>query len=407
MNLAEHKGILFCGMATSFERDRHSRSSSYIYAKKSSDSPWELEADFGPRTSRVGALYSARFVNDASGKPIPDGPVDVLVAFTMKLEGAGQSSLQARIRNDDTDKWLTVDLPVQGASKPNVRDAYLHRDSVTGADLLFVAANPSPLGLITGVYNANAPGGIRWSSEPEITARARRGTSKWFGMAVVNGILLASDANIVYRRIDGAKPEWVEVLEFPRAGDEGGAEVRGLTAVPNLKNSTGWSENQMLIFATQFNLWRMRVPATAKAPHPNESELDMRPWLNERLGSSVVFAEAAFNQLRFFQPLEKWPIGFQVVFEVPGKTLSNKDPASYRLEPNAWFLLRDIDANYELQEITSNKRLFLARDFEPSPFPGEQDILYACGYNGSYWKGSLGSAWIYQGTLQSSKVVEK
>jgi hypothetical protein len=45
--------------------------------------------------------------------------------------------------------------------------------------------------------------------------------------------------------------------------------------------------------------------------------------------------------------------------------------------------------------------LYLARDFLPSPFPTEKGVLYACGYNGSYFKGSLGTAWIYRGTIKS------
>jgi acetyl esterase/lipase len=42
---------------------------------------------------------------------------------------------------------------------------------------------------------------------------------------------------------------------------------------------------------------------------------------------------------------------------------------------------------------------FLARDFAPSPFPEEADVLYACGFNGSCMKGSLGTAWVYRGEL--------
>lgn len=408
MNLASHKGMLFCGMATSFERDRHSRSSSYIYIKKGSDSPWKLEADFGPGTSRVGALLSARFENDASGNPIPGGPKEILVAFTMRTHERESSNLQARIRDDATGRWETIDMPVPTAEQPNVRALHLHRDSVTGADLLIVAANPSPLGIITGTWDAEAPGGIRWNPVPEITAQGRRGASKWFGMATVNGTLFASDVNAVYRRLDGPEPRWIEVLQFPRgAGDLAGAEVRGLTAVPNPRELTGWDEEEMLFLATQFHLWRMRVPVDPKASHPNVSELDLNPWLSERLDGDVIFAEAAFNPLRRYQPAGpetlRWPIGFQVVFTVPGKSLSKGDPTSYELKPNAWFLIRDREANYTLQEIapaeSSDARLFLARDFELSPFPKEKGVLYACGYNGSYFKGSLGTAWIYKGTL--------
>ena len=97
-----------------------------------------------------------------------------------------------------------------------------------------------------------------------------------------------------------------------------------------------------------------------------------------------------------------WPIGFQVVYPVAGKKLSNRDPDSFRLKDDAWFLLRDQNASYTLHRIASTARLFLARDFKPSPFASEAGVLYACGFNGAYWKGSLGTAWVYKGTLQSA-----
>jgi acetyl esterase/lipase len=405
MQLVVHRGRLFCGMATSFERDRYSRSSSYIFSKAAADAPWELKVDFGPGTSRVGQLFSARFENDGDGQPIAGGPQEILVAFTMSLAGRrGVLPLQMRVRDDATGRWLTVDLPTPKVAGSNVREVWLHRDSVTGADLLFVGANPSPLGIFVGSYDPTAPGRIRWKTTPEIAAQGRRGTSKWFGMATVNGAMFASDVDSVFRRVDGPRPRWVRVLQFPRGvGDEGGAEVRGLTAVPNPQSLTGWPEEKMLVLATQMKIWRMRVPADADETHDHAVELDLLPWLSQRLGEPVIFAESAFNRLTPFQTASNatplWPVGFQVIYPVPGKKLSRRDPGSYRLKDDAWFLLRDAQANYTLHRIDSDARLFLARDFKPSPFVNESHILYACGYNGSHFKGSLGTAWIFKGTL--------
>jgi arylsulfatase A-like enzyme/acetyl esterase/lipase len=409
MQLVVHRDMLFCGMATSFERDRYSRGSSYIYSK-ASKAPWKLEADFGPGTSRVGQMFSARFERDGTGKPLAGGPKQVLVAFTMnggRLDGE-PTPLQMRVRDDATGKWETVALPTPKVADSNVRELWLHRDAVTGADLLFVCANPSPLGIYRGSFDETAPARIRWHAEPEIKAQGRRGTSKWFGMATVNGVLLASDVDSVYRREDGPNPRWTKVVQFPRGvGNEGGAEVRGLTAVPNPKALTNWSEKEMLLLAVQMKLWRLRVPEKPDAKHDQVAELELVPWLGKRLGEPVVFAESAFNRLTPFRPSPDaapvWPIGFQVVYPVPGKTLSNQDPESYRLKDEAWFLLRDEKANYTLHRIESDRRLFLARDFKPSPFPEEPHTLYACGYNGSYFKGSLGTAWIYHGELPNPK----
>jgi len=405
MQLVAHDGMLFCGMATSFERDRYSGASSYIYKKAGADESWQLEADFGPDTSRVGQMFSARFETDGDGKPIPGGPKEVLVAFTMNIGGrSGTEALQVRVRDDETGVWRTHDLPTPRVPKANVREVWLHRDRVTGADLLFVAASPSPLGILIGSYDEEAPGGIRWQTEPEIVSKGRRGTGKWFGMATVNGVLLAADLDTVYRRQDGPEPTWTEVAAFPRGvGDEGGAGVRGLTAVPNPGDLTDWPEDEMLFLATRMKLWRLRVPDETTMEHERTVELDLCPWLSVELDDTVVFAEAAFNRLEPFVPetgaSPVWPVGFQVVYEVPGKTLSNQDPDSFRLKDHAPFLLRDDRGCYTLDRIDSEKRLFLVRDFHPSPFPANPNTLYGCGYNGSYFKGSLGTAWIFRGRL--------
>jgi acetyl esterase/lipase len=407
MQLVTHRGMLFCGMATSFERERRSGASSYIYSKASAAAAWKLEADFGSGTSRIGQMFSARFEHDAKGKPIPGGPQDILVAFTMNQgRRTGDKPLQMRVRDDATGQWHTHDLPTPKVAEANVRELWLHRDRVTGADLLFVAANPSPLGILAGVFDPAAPGRIRWRSEPEITAQGRRGTSKWFGMTTVNGVLLASDVDAVYRRDDGPQPKWTKVLQFPRGvGDEGGAEVRGLTAVPNPPSITGWPEKEVLLLATQMKLWRMRVPPLTTDNHVHSAELDLVPWFAAQTGESIVFAESAFNRLTSFRSAPdaapQWPIGFQVVYSVPGKQPSNHDPESYRLKDDAWHLLRDDKANYTLHRIASDRRLFLARDFKPSPFAEEPHTLYACGYNGAYFKGSLGTAWIFKGTVKA------
>jgi hypothetical protein len=155
MQLVTHRGMLFCGMATFFERDRHSRSSSYIYSKTAADAPWKLEADFGPGTSRIGQMFSARFEHDEQGRPIPGGPQVVLVAFTMNLarRGSNPAPLRMRVRDDATGGWHTHELPTPKVAGANVRELWLHRDCITGADLIFVAASPSPLGLFTGALN--------------------------------------------------------------------------------------------------------------------------------------------------------------------------------------------------------------------------------------------------------------
>jgi hypothetical protein len=46
--------------------------------------------------------------------------------------------------------------------------------------------------------------------------------------------------------------------------------------------------------------------------------------------------------------------------------------------------------------------LFLARVSKFSPFADGMGVLYVCGFNSSYRKGPLGTAWIYKGMLPSN-----
>ena len=72
-------------------------------------------------------------------------------------------------------------------------------------------------------------------------------------------------------------------------------------------------------------------------------------------------------------------------------------------------MLRNQRGEYTLRSIFDptepDRLLFLARDFEVSPFPGEENVIYAGGFNGSFFKGSLlGTAWVYRGELLESAV---
>lgn len=50
----------------------------------------------------------------------------------------------------------------------------------------------------------------------------------------------------------------------------------------------------------------------------------------------------------------------------------------------------------------TDANLFLARASKFSPFADGLGVLYARGFNSSYWKGRLGTAWIYKGMLPSN-----
>jgi hypothetical protein len=105
MNLAAHKGWLFAGMGTDFEENAYSGHSASVYARPNAHAEWRLDADFGPGTARVGAMFSVCLRHCPDGKPIPEGPVERLVVGTIKMRRAGEPSpLQVWVRDDQTGK---------------------------------------------------------------------------------------------------------------------------------------------------------------------------------------------------------------------------------------------------------------------------------------------------------------
>ena len=79
-------------------------------------------------------------------------------------------------------------------------------------------------------------------SNPLIGRAGTRGgpgfsVGKWFGMAEVNGVLLASNNRAIYRRVDVYNPRWVRIAEFPPTSESANPEIRGLTAYPTLRIS--------------------------------------------------------------------------------------------------------------------------------------------------------------------------
>ena len=159
MNLAAHKGRLFAGMGADFEQDAHSSYSALVYMRPSAQAEWRLDADFGPGSARVGAMLSVRLRHGPDGKPIPGGPVERLVAGTVNMRRIGEPSpLRVWVRNDQTGKWQACVVSKTPVAQYTIRDMIVHRDQVTGADVVILGASPAPLGLFRAVYDPACAG---------------------------------------------------------------------------------------------------------------------------------------------------------------------------------------------------------------------------------------------------------
>lgn len=281
-----------------------------------------------------------------------------------------------------------------------------HRDRVTGVDRVFVAASDKPLGIFSASLDANT-GALMWGDKPEFVYEPERGSPKWFGMAECNGSLYATTNAGVYRREDGVAPHWELVLPSPTPVSRN-RELRGLTAVPNPKSITGWPDKEMLIFSNDMAMWRASCPADPKKAHDVEAvqEIDLRAQLSKTYGREVAFVEAAFNRLNPLYVADDtpiWLVGFTWSYPVLDT------PAGSGLDPvgQAFFAVRTLEGAYTLHRISDSADpheniLLLIRDAVPSPFVGEERVVYAAGFNEAYLKGSMGTAWVDRGVWSPS-----
>lgn len=417
MNLTSHRGALYAGFATVREPAGHSDNRSYIYRLDSAGGGWALDATFPPGTGRVDALESIRFETDLRGAPLTT-PVDLLVAAT-NWASRDPYPVRVHVRDDGASRWMetTVGPPIRAYEARQVAG---HRDTVTGTDLVFVAASDAPLGIYSAGYDPDAPARLRWNPEPEILAEVERGEPKWFGLTAANGALYASNRDGVFRRIDGPAPRWDRVADLRSPPGTVNPEVRGLTAVPNIPDETGWPEPVMLVFSRRGAMWRMR----AGADHEVQLERDLAEAAAPLVvGWDVRLAEAAFNRLIPWTDVtgrRSWPIGFQIAFGDPGArpddilgTFDGAEApdltAQIAVHRTAPLVLRGADGTYSgvttIRAAESpSATLILARDFETSPFAGEAGVVYAAGGNVSMSgrREALGLAWIYRGAREPS-----
>ncbi len=422
-NIIAHKGKLFAGCAT-VQDGGYGNQQSYVYRKDSANQPWVLDATFPSGTFRVDAMLSITFENDEHGNPIPGGPVTKLVAATNK-GGSPVLPVRVFVRDDTTGTWIEQQISNQTASSYEARNLGYHRDSVTGADMIFVGASSAPMGIYAGVYDASVPGAIRWHADPEQVAETNAGSEKWFGMDRANGQLFASNRWKIYKRNDGAFPSmWtaVAVNATSGAGDSQNPELRGLTGVPNPSAVTGWPEAQMLIFSWRSKIWRMR----AAAPWTQVEEVDLKSRVAADTGrTNLLYVEAIPNTvLAWTKPGESsptFPIGFQAIFGDPPPAATAVLPRDifnpgdmtgvYCGHPQGLYYERDINGNYgPLQQIVDpaepGKELIWPRGWAASPFPDETNAIYSAGYNVSVSQRSgddaLGRAWVYRGSIATA-----
>lgn len=404
-HLIPHAGKLWAGIG--YWKDQPGRDPSpgaQVLVKTGSQSDWIVDHSWGPGYVRVDSLASVAFTTDAKGETLRS-PKTILLAGVSEASGSRATTVWSR--DDATQSWsrmvLTNDSTVSSseAERPYVRVIQGYVDQVTGVYYVFAGAAKGAI--YKGVYDPTVAGQIRWESEPEFYP----GRNRIHAMAVANGRLYAtvgrdreSDVGGLYERIDGSRPRWQRVYQWPAINSPryyGG--MRGLTAI-----STAGQSSQLLLGARE-------QPGVLELIDPsrehkvvetfNYREYFERLW--GRLGGAAAIA--AYNNITFMKHPDTGENAYLIGLWVNHPDLRASNTA---LGLSSWYLVRRENNKYEYGRVfdpehplpDAPKGLRATRTIVVSPFSEDQGrVLYFGGYDAGGEGRKHNTAWIYRAVV--------
>ncbi len=367
---------------------------------------WQVDLDTGKSNEydleymKGNILKSITFTQDTSGRSF-DRPVSLLVmAAGARFDRGGAVSVW--VRNDELNTWHHT-LVRHGSSVGGVRwvprDMQVYRDKITGIEKIFLLlGNP---GVITGIYDPKNPSKIRWARNTEFPFLTRGAfRSRPLGMVQANGSLFFSVDDAIYRRVDGQRPTWVEVINFGDDIDTDVGGIRGLTAV---SNPNGKGESLLFAWAPggRSTSQIMRLDPDGKGGYSRHEEVNILELMSQRLGVRVSYTLAAHNMM---YPVRHPKSGKTVHIIGFQGNIHGKDHLRWkgsRLYGGAMYAIRHDENKYTLHEVNQPYRkgkvpLVSPRTFCQSPFG--DNYFYIAGHDASL-RISDDMAWVYKATL--------
>jgi Ca2+-binding EF-hand superfamily protein len=411
--LVAHRGMVFASFGATYRRPPTPDPDFVGHAilrKETADGPWCVDFDFGPRPYRVEVMTAVSFTTDGAGRELPQ-PVPRLVAARWS------PNKTILVRDDEAGKWLESTVlegpPLPPGAVFTARSFGSHVDRVTGVQGLFAGVWQGHGGAVgeyrssvyRAVFDGKAPGGLRWSPEPELT-----GVGRIMAFAECNGDLYASccifdDTPLsggIFRRVDGPEPRWGQVYRWKeynlQVWDDEQRMMRGLTAVPDLK-----TPGKQVLIGFRFFPEPMIERIDPQQGHKAPVELQLNDFFGQAFFGGDRYLgtiRAAYNPFTpFTDPRTGQTVhlcGVQIYH--PGFPNQPHNGSHY--------LLRRADATYDWAPIFDpahpvpvGRSLDATRRILVSPFAEDQGrVVYFAGYDGPFADNR--SAWIYKAEMR-------
>lgn len=410
MGLAVHDRKLFAG--NSYWNETREPRRGQIFRLDEANGRWMLDFEMPPRYSRVASLLSATFSQDRQGAPIK--PLSVLVAGATYDKGSKASGPAGLFLRQPDGGWVRRDLgsTAHPFAYTQVRSLGQWRDTVTGADLLFVGANPTPLGIFAGAADERAPGALAFDEAPEFTPR---GYERIMGFAGCDGVFYAATQRQILRRHDGPSPRWEVMIDLAAAPDIKSLaqdlheywrkedDIRGFRCDPA-------SASPRLLFSALNRAFAFNPIAPRNATSRLTVEADYTALFRAATGRRVHYIQAqdAITIENDDGRVTEW-IGAEAFYDPDYLKSGEANFPHWKsgFGKDAWMIVREVvdgAARYRFVEVRPGNRnlddapLARVRGFARSPFPGEPDAIYAAGFAPWFEKVS-NTGWILRSEL--------
>lgn len=412
MHLVSHQGKLYA--ANGYWMDAHwvippdaQKQSAQVLRLDKPDDNWQVDLEMGAtngydlRYMKGNILKSVTFSYGADGKPL-ERPVNLLVmAAGATFERGG--AVSAWVRDDTKGTW-NHSIVRHGANGGGIRwvprDLEVYRDKITGVErLILLLGNP---GVVSGVYDPNIPGKIRWETVleypfPDVGSVSTRP----LGIVQANNSLLFSVDDAILRRNDGIRPSYTEIIRLANDVDTDVGGIRGLTAI---NNPNGPRQSILFLWAPggRSTSQVKRLDPDGRGGYSLHDEENMMELMEKHLGQDVTYTLGAHNMMYPIHDPQSGELVHLIGFQGNLAGKNHLQWAGSRLYAGALYAIRRADQTYSIHEVNNvyspgKPTLVSPRAFCLSPF--EDNTLFIGGHDSSN-RISDDMAWICKAPLE-------